>query len=413
MRAAYLLIAALAWAVASEGGTRALDLIIIATAMAAAALTCRAWRSIDPATATAVTLLVFWLVADGPGRTGVELESIRMPVLVVLTTLTVLVVARLRAPARDTVIQGLIAIGCVQAVVALAQVSESAMGGPSTPPRADALLGSPNGLGMLLVATSVLTMRTLVANGGRLTNAALFLQAAGVLATSSRSAIVTASALLIGYAASRGSRTMRSAAAAAVVAGSGLVVWRFTTEPAEQRPHLFVEALGRIAQHPLTGVGPTGTPYSTSAPAARVTTHAHNELLQWGVEFGLIGVALGLLTVVLALRAARRPDRFDPWLIVAAAVVLGAGLTDFTLRITAMSVLAAVLGTLAATGTQASAAAGGHLAAGPRLARGLRRLVRLSRASAGGVDVQTGSPTRSTSGVGCGMASLWGAPLRP
>jgi O-antigen ligase len=351
---AYLVVAALAWAVASDGGTGARDLVIVGVALAAAALACRAWRAADPASTAAAAALLVWLVATGPARAGVTLESVRVPALVVVATLAVLVIARLPATDRETVTHGVIAIGCLQAVVALTEVLTSTASVLSAPPRADALLGSPNGLGMLLVATCVLTVRRIMTSGGWLPVAALVLQVCGLLATSSRTAIVIACALLVWYAATRGDWRVRSAAAVVAAVGSGLVLWRFTTEPVEQRPHLFLEALGRIADHPLWGAGPTGTPYSSSAPTARVTTHAHNELLQWGVEFGLVAVVLGLMAVVLALRAARRPVRPDPWVVVAALVVLAAGLIDFTLRITAMSVAAAVLATLAATESSTS-----------------------------------------------------------
>ena len=48
--------------------------------------------------------------------------------------------------------------------------------------------------------------------------------------------------------------------------------------------------MSRFSEHPLIGSGPVLKVYRT--PMA--TTHAHNELLQFAVDYGLVGLALGL-----------------------------------------------------------------------------------------------------------------------
>lgn len=353
---AYLLLAAVAWSVATRGATSLRDLLVVLLVLSVAMTTSRAGPRPDAGRTAAVAALLGWLLVAGPLRTGLTLESVRVPLLVVAAVLTVGVVRRLVVEERETVLTGLVVLGCLHAVVALVESAMTAAQGLVIPPRADSLLGSSNGLGMLLVATSVLTGREIVRRGGWLPGAALLLQGCALLATGSRTAIVVAAALFVGYAVTRGDWRLRSLAAAGVAVGSAVLSWRFATEPPEQRPHLWLEALRRIAGRPLTGEGPMPAPFDTSAPAARVTTHAHNEILQWGVEYGLVGIGLGVLALVLALRSARPFGRGDRWILVAAVALLAAGVTDFTLRITALTVVAATLAALATEATGARAA---------------------------------------------------------
>ncbi len=350
---AYLLLAAIAWAVAARGGTDLRDLVVVLVLVAAAAVVARARLPRDPLLVVALAALLAWLVILGPLRLGVSAETVRAPLLVVVATLTVMAVARLDAAHREVLVNGLVVLGCVHAVVVLGQVTVAVADQVPYPSRPDSLLGSATALGMLLVATSVLTARALARHGGWWFRAALLLQGAALVATGSRAAIVLAAALVVGYAARRPSRALRFAAVGVVLTGGAMVAWRLATEPVEQRPHLWRQALGRIAERPVLGSGPVPEAYEPSVPGARVTTHAHNELLQWAVDYGLVGLALGVLVVVLALR--RRRGRTagwgpgDRWLQVAALTLPAAALVDFTLRITAITVAAAALAALWAT----------------------------------------------------------------
>jgi O-antigen ligase len=346
---AYLLLAALAWAVASGGGTAARDLIVVFALLVGAVIVGRAWPRGDVALWAAFTALVSWLVVAGLLRTGLTLESARVPVLVVIAALTILVARQMNATQRDALVRGLIVIGCFQAIIALAELTGIAQVEPSAFRRTDALLGSPNGLGILLVASSVLTAREFDRRGGWLPVAALLLQGCALLSTGSRTAILVASVLLIVYVASRAGWKRGILAASGLVIGAAVVIRRTLTEQ-EDRPQLWLEALRRIADSPLLGEGPASVPFALPTPSARITTHAHNELLQWGVEYGLIGIGLGLVVLVLAFRSVRQPFGGDRWIQFAAFALLAAGLTDFTLRITALTLAAAALVTLAVTG---------------------------------------------------------------
>lgn len=347
----YLLLAALAWTVAARGGTGGRDLIVVLGLLVVAVFAGRAWPRRNLALWAAVAALLCWLVADGPLRSDWTLGTVRMPLLVAITALTALVVHRMNGRERDTLVTGLVLVGCLQAVIALGEVVMWAVIEPSVSPRVGALLGSPNGLGMLLVATSVLTVRELDRRGGWLPVAALVLQGSALLATGSRTAILVASLLLVGYVATHAGWRRGMLAAAGLAVGIAVVAWRTVTER-QDRPGLWLEALRRIADQPLVGEGPASAPFLLASPGARITAHAHNEVLQWGVEYGLVGIVLGVVVLVLAIRSVRRPFGGDRWLQLAALALLVAGLTDFTLRITAITLTAAVLTTLAVTGSR-------------------------------------------------------------
>jgi O-antigen ligase len=346
----YPLLAALAWAVASRGGTGARDLVIVLGLLVVAIVAGRAWPRRDMALWAAFAALMCWLVIVGLLRTGLTLETVRVPLLVVIAALTALVVRRMGARERDTFVTGLIVIGCLQSMIVLAELTVTVSVALSVSHRPGALLGSPNGLGMLLVATSVLTARWLDRRGGWLPTAALLLQGCAILATGSRTAILIAMALLFGYIAIDAGWLRGLLAATGFSAGMAVVIWRTAIEDHQDRPDLWQESLRRIADHPLLGEGPAPAPFTPALPNARVTTHAHNEILQWGLEYGLVGIGLALAVTVVALRSVRRPIDGNRWFQSAALALLVSGLTDFTLRITALTLTAAALSALGVTG---------------------------------------------------------------
>ncbi|WP_461189964.1 O-antigen ligase family protein [Arthrobacter sp. Z4-13] len=274
-----------------------------------------------------------------------------MPLLVLIAALTALAVRRMSAQERDILVTGLIVLGCLQSIIALVELSVTVAMALSVSPRAASLLGSPNGLGMLLVATSILTAREVDRRGGWLTAVALLLQGCALLATSSRTAILIASVLVIAYAITHAGWKRRLLAAAGLAVAVAVVIWRTAPERNQDRYYLWQESLRRIAGEPLLGEGPSPAPFTPTYPGARITTHAHNEVLQWGIEYGLVGTGLGLIVIVLALRSVRRPIGGDRWLQFAALALLMSGLTDFTLRITAVTLTAAALTALAVSGS--------------------------------------------------------------
>lgn len=347
---AYLLLGALAWAIAARGGSSARDLIVVLALLTAAVAAGRSWPREAPALWAAFTALICWLLIDGPLRTGWTLETIRIPLLVVIVALTALVVRQMHARERETFVTGFIAVGCLQAVIAIVEAAASIDASVAT--RASGLLGSPNGLGMFLVATSVLTAREFNRRGGWMPAAALLLQGFALLATGSRTAIAVGSVLLVGYVATHGGWKRRMLAAAGLTAGIAIMTWRTATEPLQDRTHLWLEALSRFAEQPLLGDGVSHAPFTSASPSARITTHAHNELLQWGVDYGLIGITLALVVLILAVRSVRDRITGDRWFQFATLAVLVAGLTDFTLRITALALTAGALATLALSGDQ-------------------------------------------------------------
>jgi O-antigen ligase len=360
---AYLLLGALAWAVAARGGTGLRDVVVVLTLLVIACIVGRAWPRRDVELWAAFAALMSWLVLAGPLRMGLTFESVRVPLLVAIAALTALLVRRMSDREQDVLVNGLVVVGSLEALVALVELAVTASTGVPVVPRVGALLGSPNGLGMLLVGTAVLTVREFNLNGGRLPLAALLLQGGALLSTGSRTAILTGSVLLVGYVATHSGWKPGVIAAAGVIGGVAIVIWRTATEPQQGRLLLWLESLRRIADQPLLGEGPAPAPYTSGA---RVTTHAHNEFLQWGVEYGLVGLALGLVVLVLAFRSARVAPGVDRWIPIAALVLLVAGLTDFTLRITALTLTAAILATMAATGRTASSSSTGWSTAAAR-----------------------------------------------
>ena len=182
-----------------------------------------------------------------------------------------------------------------------------------------------------------------------------------------------------------------------VAAGTALVVGLRTTAtsltsflvPAQANPDAFsgrgeiwLDALRVVAGAPFIGVGPGG--YDNASTWAKTSVrfikeaHAHNEFLQAFAEYGVAGGIFWMLAVTmpvwLAFRACMEANRGRTRTLTAgwlgAAIALGvASLTDFPLRIGALSLLAAqVLGVLAATAGRDRA----PLPAGPKtLFRGL------------------------------------------
>jgi O-antigen ligase len=349
----YLLLAAIAWCMATGGGTGIRDLAVVGVLSTAAFLVGAALADIRfqivPTARTAMFLaLLAWLIIDGPLRSDLELDTIRVPILIWFAFLTIHAVRFLNGAQRTRVLQGLIVLGTVHGLIAITDVvRDFALGVHTTPlARADSLLDNANALGVVLVATAALTARELQRQWTALLGTALGVQAVALLLTASRLAILTALCMLGWYWMTQATWTARALLALWVAMAILVLAFRFTHSPPDQRLYVWIAAAERIALRPIIGHGPIPEVYDLPVAEAPPTTHAHNEVLQWTTEYGLIGLVLAAGTLVLAFRYVHRTWPRDGWLMAAAIGLLASGLADFSLRITAITIMGA---TVAAT----------------------------------------------------------------
>jgi O-antigen ligase len=135
--------------------------------------------------------------------------------------------------------------------------------------------------------------------------------------------------------------------------------------PYDARDQIWAEALREMSEEPITGYGPGSFPVASVRSASESATvfagHAHNFLLTWGAETGIIGVLIILafcwaLVVIghRALKATRlRANRRDRMLISGIAgsliSVFGQGFVDYNMRNTVIHLAVwAVVGMLLA-----------------------------------------------------------------
>lgn len=347
--APHLLVATVAWTTAAGGGTSGTDLAVV-TVVLLTALLAVADRPVRVQASTAlvaVAILELWLLATGTRGGAFDLASLRVPALVLVAVLTVSATRRLDGRQRALVVGCLILVGIFQGCVAIGQVllTLSTTGPMPGPTRAMALVGNANALGVLLAATCTLTLRALVERPSGLLGGALAVQASALLLTGSRLAITVAVVVLLWCRPRRQPRWASTATAAWALAALAIVVARFAVSGWD-RVGLWRAALEQIAQQPVAGRG-TG-PVVLDVPASSIgpTTHAHNELLQLAMEYGLVAPALVAVILGVALRSVtwRTCDR---WLVAAAAALVAGGFTDISLRVTAVTVTAALLATMA------------------------------------------------------------------
>jgi O-antigen ligase len=344
-----LLLAAIAWGMATRGGTAGRDMTIIVVLLAAARL-----LPAGPATrerphaagASTVLFLLFeaWLIFVGLLRVGPQLTAVRVPILVLAAVLSVSTVRRFDLAQRAGFLHGTVILGTLHASIALAQSAAHVLSSDSVTAqsRAVGLLGNANALGIIVLATTCLTARELERERTPVTAYALALQAVAILVSGSRIAILLGLGVLSWHAIARGGwRTAIFASPWAILAMTILSL-RFASTP-PTRLYLWSAAVHLIARHPLLGQGPGARVIAISLPAVNPTTHAHNEVLQLVLEYGLIGLVLGVVTVVVGLRSMRKHWSHDRWVMAGAVVLAASGLTDFTLRITAITVLTSAL----------------------------------------------------------------------
>jgi O-antigen ligase len=307
-----------------------------------------------------VLTLFVWLIVDGPMRVGLAIEAVRVPFLVFLIVLAASTVSRLDDRQIEAALLGVVAVGVVHAALAVAgsvvQLPSVIQGGDFD--RATSLVGNPNALGVILVATGCLTLREVRRRPSKVLACALALQAVALLLTASRLALAIALCVVAVCGLRSGSLRVKKLLLAWGMLAVAVFALRVASSPPDPRPELWAAAVSRFSEHPLIGSGPVLKVYFADPPR-QATTHAHNELLQFTVDYGLVGLALGLgalATVVPRLVAGLRAD---PWLAAAAVTLCATGLADFGLRITAVALLTAVLLAAACRADQGITAASG------------------------------------------------------
>jgi hypothetical protein len=185
----------------------------------------------------------------------------------------------------------------------------------------------------------------------------LALQAVALLLTASRLALAIALCVVAVWGLRSGSLRVKKLLLAWGTLAVAVFAFRVASSPPDPRPALWVAAVSRISEHPLIGDGPVLQVYFAH-PSRQATTHAHNELLQFAVDYGLVGLALGLAALATMFPGLIAGVRADLWLAAAAVTLCATGLADFGLRITAIALLAAV--SLAAACRAGSSAASGR-----------------------------------------------------
>jgi len=182
----------------------------------------------------------------------------------------------------------------------------------------------------------------------RVTGTALAVQGGALLLTGSRLALIAAALVLVSCVRIPRRRWIAAAAAAWLSAAAVVVGARFLITGGD-RIGLWIAAFRQIEIHPLVGRGAEPVVLDVPGSVVGPTTHAHNEVIQFVLEYGLIGLALTVLTVVLTLRSATMPGQRNGLLLAAGAALLAGGLIDVGLRVTAIAMMAALLLTIACT----------------------------------------------------------------
>jgi O-antigen ligase len=360
-----LLVGAIGWCTATGGAVDPPEMVVAAALVFAAWLTsarpdkARSPRSTHIQLALVLSLIV-WLIVDGPMRVGLDIESVRVPYLLFLVVLAASTVSRLDDRQIEAALLGVVAVGVVHAGLAVAglvaQLPSVAEGRDFH--RATSLLGNPNALGVVLVATGCLTLREAQRWPSKVLAGGLALQAAALLLTASRLALAIALCVVAVFGLRSGSLRAKKLLLAWGILAMAVFAVRVASSPPDPRPALWVGAVSRISEHPLIGSGPVLQVYFAH-PSRQATTHAHNELLQFAADYGLVGLALGIAALATVVPGLVAGLRADPWLAAAAVALCATGLADFGLRITAIALLAVVL-LAAACRAGVSAASGTH-----------------------------------------------------
>jgi O-antigen ligase len=267
---------------------------------------------------------------------------------------------------------------CLTTLKSISQL-QSADGGNVVTGRATGVFGQPNELGSFAAMVTVLALAGLVAwPPGRARFVCLLSCAAGMaglLLSLSRGAWIgaTLGVLLLLVLLPSLRRPLTAVVGATVALGSVFAAVAGTSSPVvaivadrlksitepsnpyDDRPAIWAEAVRQVAERPVFGVGPAGFPATTVYEGAALhgspADHAHDIALVLASEQGLLGlllfVGLILTSAVLAMRTFVRLDPAVPVtsrrralvaaLLAALMTVLGQGAIDFPLRHPALS----------------------------------------------------------------------------
>lgn len=301
---------------------------------------------------------------DAAFRLDVRLALEVLMVVALTTTLTV--TRHVHQVARALVVAGGVIAGW--ALLTAGQVSVY-LGGAVVSNRATGIFGQPNELGMVVAVLLVLAAGVGIATAGLVTRLVCAVSAVlllvTLLLTFSRGAWLGA---LVGLATLAVlSPPSRGALARVTAVGvGGLVLFTAlgspvsqyltarlasirepSSNPYDERPRIWAEALRQLQDRPLTGQGPGAFPEVAQGAAGGVgleAEHAHQIALTVAAEYGLLGVVslLGLIAALLFMgTGARVPAAgttegrdvsLQPVLVASLAAVLAHGALDYPLR---------------------------------------------------------------------------------
>ena len=162
--------------------------------------------------------------------------------------------------------------------------------------RATSLVGNPNALGVILVATGCLTLREARRRPSKVLAGALALQAVALLLTASRLALAIALCVVAVCGLRSGSLRVKKLLLAWGLLAVAVFALRVASSPPDPRPELWAAAVSRFSEHPLIGSGPVlkvyfadphGRPRRTpitsycSSPSTTASSGWHSALGPW------------------------------------------------------------------------------------------------------------------------------------
>jgi O-antigen ligase len=169
-----------------------------------------------------------------------------------------------------------------------------------------------------------------------------------VMLPRARRALVALALPLVALAAGLGAFAPGNPAVTVITERLGTTVTGNVSNPYDERPAIWREALREIRESPVTGEGPGGFPVAASLSGSQAQTvapdHAHNILLTWAAEAGipaallLLGFAFHIAARTHYVSSRLRPGTLDhdratlSGLAAAAASIVGQGSVDYVLR---------------------------------------------------------------------------------
>ncbi len=363
---AFLLTAALAYAVVARGAQSGGDHLVVFAliAVAAAPSVGDGAARAGLRSARALLPLVVWMLVVG--RADGQLAEATTQIVVIGIGIGAFSIARGQSDdERDHTIRLLghllTAVAAVSLLLFLMRVRPVAMN-PGNGWRNGGLVTYPNAFGILVLVGVAAKMHCLTgaararriadsSTSAVLDRAAIVVLVLAGLTTGSRLtlALLGGAALAFAWrsAASRTTRSMRDrttgvgTAVAALTAAVGAAAFGLALMTAAERTRimgfprlaLWERAWSIIAANPITGLGPGKANFEIDIAVPSRTSYAHNEALQIAVEFGVVGLALALIGAVLMLRGGRLRAERPPALIAIVGFVVAFAAVDFAARL--------------------------------------------------------------------------------